>query len=321
MARSGIQYGDVQRAIDTLLKRQENPSVQRIREVLGTGSFTTINEHLREWRTRREENRDMPAASGVPEPLEKWTQELWDKAQELAVEHLAHYREQADRRVSEAQEQARQAWREAEDAIQRLEALNTHLGQIQARLEEKTALSARLESERQAAEQREAALSQQLLESERRHQEQQAHQERKIQAYREQLDQMQQEAATRLEQEEQRHEAAEARLMALLDESRQTRQALEKQHAKRVESLENRIEKRERELSEQRRLQEEARETARRSDWEKQRLEEALQASRELAEQARHDKSRLEQEHQQLWAAHQGLQQRLAQTPLPPFVY
>ena len=49
MARSGVQYEDVQRAIHTLLSRGDAPSVQRIREVLGTGSFTTLSEHLRQW--------------------------------------------------------------------------------------------------------------------------------------------------------------------------------------------------------------------------------------------------------------------------------
>ena len=44
MARNGIQYSDVQQAIDTLLSRGDTPSVQRIRDVLGTGSFTTISE-------------------------------------------------------------------------------------------------------------------------------------------------------------------------------------------------------------------------------------------------------------------------------------
>ncbi|MCP1365597.1 DNA-binding protein, partial [Halomonas sp. BBD48] len=38
MARSGVQYDDVRRAIDRLLQQGEAPSVQKIREVLGTGS-------------------------------------------------------------------------------------------------------------------------------------------------------------------------------------------------------------------------------------------------------------------------------------------
>ena len=70
MARSGVQYDDVRRAIDRLLQQGEAPSVQKIREVLGTGSFTTINEHFREWRLQREENRDQPPLQAIPEPVD-----------------------------------------------------------------------------------------------------------------------------------------------------------------------------------------------------------------------------------------------------------
>ncbi|MHB0775477.1 DNA-binding protein [Halomonas sp. WWR20] len=321
MARSGIQYEDVQRAVDTLLKRHENPSVQKIREVLGTGSFTTISEHLREWRTRREEKRDYPAAAELPEPLEGWAQTLWDKAQQLAVEQLAHYREEADRSISAAQEQARQAQREAEDAAQRLAALNEHLGQVQARLEDKTTLSARLESELESTQQREKSLEQQLAKAQAEHHAASRHQERLQAEHRESIEELQRDYQARLAQEEQRHEAAEARLMALLDESRQERQAQEKQHVKRVASVEQRLERMERELTEQRRLYTDARENERKGRWERQRLGEQLEAAETRAQQAQHDRSRLEQDYRQLWDTYRELQQRLAQTPLPPFVY
>ena len=72
MARNGIQYEDVQRAIDTLLRRDEAPTVQKIRDILGTGSFTTISDHLREWRLRRERNRDVTPGDAPPEPLQEW---------------------------------------------------------------------------------------------------------------------------------------------------------------------------------------------------------------------------------------------------------
>ena len=61
MARNGIQYCDVQQAIDELLSRGDTPSVQRIRDVLGTGSFTTISDHFRLWRSERAESRCSPA--------------------------------------------------------------------------------------------------------------------------------------------------------------------------------------------------------------------------------------------------------------------
>ena len=109
MARSGIQYSDVQHAIDTLLTRGDTPSVQRIREVLGTGSFTTISEHFRLWRTEREQNRDVPPPKGVPEVVVTVASELWREAQEVANQALVHYREDANRQVESAQQEAAEA--------------------------------------------------------------------------------------------------------------------------------------------------------------------------------------------------------------------
>ena len=85
MARSGIQYNDVQQAIDHLLARGDSPSVQRIREVLGTGSFTTISEHFRHWRNERAQNRDVPPPKGIPESIVSLATEMWQQAQDVAA--------------------------------------------------------------------------------------------------------------------------------------------------------------------------------------------------------------------------------------------
>ncbi len=118
MARSGIQYSDVQHAIDTLLARGDTPSVQRIREVLGTGSFTTISEHFRLWRTEREQNRDVPPPKGVPEVVVNVASELWREAQDVANQALVHYREDANRQVESAQQAAAEARQQAANAEQ-----------------------------------------------------------------------------------------------------------------------------------------------------------------------------------------------------------
>jgi hypothetical protein len=47
MARNGVQYSDVQQAIDTLLAQGDSPSVQRIREVLGQKRHRGPNNGLR----------------------------------------------------------------------------------------------------------------------------------------------------------------------------------------------------------------------------------------------------------------------------------
>lgn len=43
MARSGIRYEDVKDTAETLLGRGLNPTIQRVRELLGTGSNTTTS--------------------------------------------------------------------------------------------------------------------------------------------------------------------------------------------------------------------------------------------------------------------------------------
>lgn len=50
MARPGITYEEVQNAADTLVGRAESPTIQRVREHLGTGSPNTIHRHLTTWR-------------------------------------------------------------------------------------------------------------------------------------------------------------------------------------------------------------------------------------------------------------------------------
>ena len=135
MARNGIQYSDVQQAIDDLLARGDTPSVQRIRDVLGTGSFTTISEHFRYWRNEREQNKDVPPPKGVPEVVVTVASEIWRQAQEVAHQGLVHYRDEADKKTAEAQQMAQAADERAANAEQRESALAEHLRHTEQRLE------------------------------------------------------------------------------------------------------------------------------------------------------------------------------------------
>ena len=48
MAR-GITEADVFKAADTLLARGERPTIERVRQELGSGSPNTVNRHLDAW--------------------------------------------------------------------------------------------------------------------------------------------------------------------------------------------------------------------------------------------------------------------------------
>jgi chromosome segregation ATPase len=242
MARNGIQYSDVQQAIDVLLARGDTPSVQRIRDVLGTGSFTTISDHFRLWRSEREQNRDIPPPKGVPEAVVTMSSELWREAQDAANQALLHYREDANRQVESAQQLAEKAKQQASNAEQRESALAEHLRHIEQRMEGlNRELAASQTSERhwhQLAEASQAEVNQLKKVQQQLEAKAEAQRDAHIRALNEQQSAWEQ----RLSQEEQRHEAAEGRLMAMLDTAHLARAQEEKGYQKRLQQGEQRIE-------------------------------------------------------------------------------
>jgi len=61
MGRPGITQKDVEQAANELRSRGKNPTVDNVRELLGTGSKSTITRHLRRWKDEhspKNENKD-----------------------------------------------------------------------------------------------------------------------------------------------------------------------------------------------------------------------------------------------------------------------
>ncbi|WP_192037026.1 DNA-binding protein [Halomonas sp. YLGW01] len=321
MARSGVQYEDVQRAVHTLMSRGDAPSVQRIREVLGTGSFTTISEHLRQWRIEREENRDQPPSQELPETLQTLTLELWRQAQETANESLALYRQEAEQRVADALEAAKESERRAEDAGQRESAVADHLAKAQTRLEEQSATLASCQAERDTLSNREAKALQRVQQLEKELARLQERNEALATQQQEELATRDAEHQKRLHQEEQRNEAAEARLMSLLDDARQERHTADKQHGARQAQLESRNESLDKQLQEQRTQLADYRQQNREAHWE---LEQRKEQDRDRQRMQERLSQRLEEKDEEVAALKKRLletEARLANTPLPPFVY
>lgn len=305
MARSGIQYADVQQAIDALLTRGDAPSVQRIREVLGTGSFTTISEHFRHWRNERDQNRDVPPPKGVPEAVATLATDMWRQAQEVANEGLVHYREEANRRVEEAQEDVLQAKREADNAAQRERALAEHLNHREERMEalgaqladsqaQQSALLVRCES----AEQDSTAWAKNNATLKTRLEQQASEYAQQREAERETFDQQ-------LAEEQQRNEATEGKLLALLDSVRQERADDDKTQRKRTQQLQARLESASEEGREIRRELKTAEETQ--AQWQR-RCEQAENETRAQHETVLQHRREAETLHERLLRAERTLE-------------
>lgn len=104
MARTGITYDEVARTAATLLAHGENPTIQRVRELLGSGSNTTISNHLRHWHETHQEELGPALPSSLPESLMPALEAFWQIAVEHARELFNQERAASERQVATARE-------------------------------------------------------------------------------------------------------------------------------------------------------------------------------------------------------------------------
>lgn len=86
MARPGISYLDVAKTAIKLVEQKIYPSIEEIRKALGTGSNSTINRHLREWRSKQ--GNQFELEQGLPEPLLLAVRGIYDGVKEEAASKI-----------------------------------------------------------------------------------------------------------------------------------------------------------------------------------------------------------------------------------------
>ena len=101
MSRPGITYQEVMNSALQLQGQNENPTVDRVREILGTGSKSTIARYLREWKAK---NGHLAGADGVPSELISMVKGLWERVKEEADKQIAQHEQESQRRIEEAQQ-------------------------------------------------------------------------------------------------------------------------------------------------------------------------------------------------------------------------
>lgn len=98
VARTGITFDDVSQAAESLVARGEDITIISIRKELGdTGSMTTIQRYLAEWRSehqnRRVEIGDMPEA--LEKAFKRCLGDLWQTSQQIAKADVDQIRTKA----------------------------------------------------------------------------------------------------------------------------------------------------------------------------------------------------------------------------------
>lgn len=235
MARSGIRYEDVKDTAETLLGRGLNPTIQRVRELLGTGSNTTISDHLKSWQQQIADAPKVVLPPTVPEAVMVALDAFWKIAVQQAEAAFAEQRDRAQQAVAAA-EQSRdtalaaqqQMQSEAAEQARQLEAAQTASRDLADRLLVEQERRAAAETAIQAAEQQVHAVTTALTQIRAETAARIAQADAALQQARADMTQQTAAAQRRFEEERQRGEVSEARLMQRLDRER-TEYAAERQ--------------------------------------------------------------------------------------------
>jgi chromosome segregation ATPase len=142
MARAGVTYHDIAKAAEVIKSRRQEPTVDRVREHLGTGSKSTIAPLLKRWRSDNGEAADV---SGLPNDLVEVVKSLHERVQQMADHRI----EQARREFEALNEELRTELTHAKNTIAQLTARQQDLENQAERLsKEKSAQSRSLEDAR-----------------------------------------------------------------------------------------------------------------------------------------------------------------------------
>ncbi|OPX55578.1 replication region DNA-binding N-term [Oceanospirillum multiglobuliferum] len=234
MARTGITYQDVKTAIDELLAEGMNPTIAGLRERLGTGSFSTISEHLKQWRQEQHDRPSLTSRTPAPDALSGLMQSLWLQAKDEASKELAEYKEKIEQELRNALEEKNQALKAALDTESKnrwLEEKNSQLQtECQSQQHETGRLQAKIEHLKEANSEAKKQLDANKSEYKQQLQDWQdknASLQQLLAENRLEIQKLAEQFQQQLKEERDRAEQTDQRWLAQLDEARQKIKQLE----------------------------------------------------------------------------------------------
>jgi len=130
MARTGVTYHDVAQAAAQLRQQDRVPTVDAVREILGTGSKSTIAPLLKEWKAKQVGIADAEQA-GLPAELLASVKGIYEGMQHQAEESIDAIQAQAKTEVEEAKQALSDAQKANADLTQELKKSETALEQCE----------------------------------------------------------------------------------------------------------------------------------------------------------------------------------------------
>ncbi len=105
MARPGVTYSEVAEAAAHLVGQGKNPTIEQIRLLLGTGSSTTIANHLKQWKDSQKGTSLIAAKENIPQELIELLKGLWERVITQAEEKIASVENRFNQTVAQLQQE------------------------------------------------------------------------------------------------------------------------------------------------------------------------------------------------------------------------
>lgn len=105
MARPGVTYAKVADAATQLLGQGRNPTIEQVRLILGTGSSTTLANHLKQWKETQESAGRLAIKENLPHELVSMVKGLWERVVGQSEEQVAVIEEHHQQSITEVRQE------------------------------------------------------------------------------------------------------------------------------------------------------------------------------------------------------------------------
>jgi len=170
MARPGVTYYDISRAAEAVKARGSEPTIDRVREQLGTGSKSTIAPLLKKWRSNKELNIE-ESETGLPSDLIRAVKSLRDRIQQESEEVVEQAKQDYQSRVrtlerslADTQKELSTASNNEQNLNQQVEDLKGNCRQLKVGLNELQTQLTTVEVDRSAIQTRAQELKETIIE-------------------------------------------------------------------------------------------------------------------------------------------------------------
>lgn len=136
MARPGVEYDAVERIARQLISKGQHPSVQKVRDILGTGSNTTIANHLKTWQASFNTRTSPTLPESVPEDLMNPLDDFWALAVAKAESKYQKFKEELETKFLSAEAAKQETQRLLNEKISESERLQHDLSSTENKLSE-----------------------------------------------------------------------------------------------------------------------------------------------------------------------------------------